>query len=142
RRRNRWLRPPGRGSTPQDCLLPSVREGSHDKQRRARSNDQNIPTPIHPARLKRALLLSKIVKRNVFERNVVQIEVTAEIQLPLNELGKPSAENTAAGQSFGEPPQWAQQFEWGVLRIKNKIAPITMLFGPAAGKNRRHASGA
>src|SRR5207244_7791199 len=86
--------------------------------------------------------LREIVKGNVFKRNVVQIKVASEIELPLNEFGKPSAENTAAGQSFGEPPQWAQRFEWGVLRIKNKIAPITMLFGPAAGKNRRHASGA
>src|SRR5213075_2538889 len=79
---------------------------------------------------------------NVFERNVVEIEVTAELEVPSHESAQPAPENPLAGDRSWQPAQRTQPFERGMARVVNKVAPITVLLGPAAGKDRRHARGA
>ena len=47
---------------------------------------KNIFAPVHSSRFERTLLLAEIEQRNVPERNVVEIEIPAEIELRLNQL--------------------------------------------------------
>ena len=44
---------------------------------------EDVRPAIHAARLERALLLGEIEQRDVSERNVVEIEVAAKLQLRL-----------------------------------------------------------
>src|SRR5580765_8477491 len=49
---------------------------------------EDIWPAIHPAGLERISFLGEIIERNVFEGDIVQIEITAKIELNLDEFGK------------------------------------------------------
>src|SRR4030088_2072605 len=95
---------------------------------------KNVGPAVHPARLERAFLLSEVVKRNGFERNIIQIEITPEIKMDFDEPRKPAPENPAAGYLLRQPAQRAQGFERGIFRVIDKIAPVSMLHRPAPGE--------
>jgi len=96
-------------------------------------------TAVKTAGLQRALLLAEIEERNMTERNVVQIEITIELKLPLKQLRKPASENAATGDPGRQPAKRTQRFEWRVFRIVNKVTPVAMIDRPAAGQDRRDA---
>ena len=93
---------------------------------------EDIWPAIHPAGLERISFLGEIVERNVFEGDIVQIEITSKIELNFDEFGKPAAENAAAGQALGQPAQRTQRFEGGVGGIVNEITPVAMFDRPGA----------
>jgi len=58
-----------------------------------------LGSTIQAARLQRTFFLAEVVKRNVFERDVVEIEIAAKVELRFNEPREPAAENAAAGKA-------------------------------------------
>ena len=100
---------------------------------------ENVRAAIHAARLQRAFLFREIEQRNVFERNVVEIEVAAKPQLDFHELRQPAPENAPAGDRLRQPLQEPQLLERRMLRVVDEVAPVAMLVRPASGKNGRHA---
>src|SRR5437016_1714812 len=101
---------------------------------------ENVRPSIHAAGLERTFLLGKIVERNVSERNIVKVEITAKVQLSLDELREPTPENAAAGHARREPAQRSQRFEGRVFWIINEVAPVPMIRRPAPRKDRWHTS--
>src|SRR5882757_407465 len=72
---------------------------------------EDIWPAIHPAGLERISFLGEIIERNVFEGDIVQIEIAAKIELNFDEFRKPATENAAAGQALKKPAQRTQRFE-------------------------------
>src|SRR5207245_9517257 len=91
---------------------------------------KNVRTAVHAARLERTLLFREVVERNVFEGNVVKIEVAAEIELPLDEFREPAAEEAPAAEFFRQPAERTQRFERGVLRVIHKVTPVAIFCRP------------
>src|SRR5690242_10996867 len=99
---------------------------------------ENVGSSIHAPGLQRAAFFSKVVKRNVFEGNIVEIEITAKVQVNFDEFRKPATENSSAGQLLRQPLQRTQRSKGRMLRVINKIAPVPMLDRPATGKDGWH----
>jgi hypothetical protein len=76
----------------------SVR-GIGDEVGDVRSDEEveDVRPAVHALRLERALLLGEVEEVDVAEGDVVEVEVAAEVELHLHELGQPAAEDAAAG---------------------------------------------
>src|SRR5439155_2761254 len=103
---------------------------------------KDIRPAIHAARLERAFLFAEVEQRDVAERKIIQVEIAAEIEAGFDEPGKAPAEEAAVSEGRGQPAQGAQRGEGRTLGIIDKVTPIAMIDGPAAGKDRGHTSGA
>src|SRR5258708_6395517 len=92
---------------------------------------KNVGSSIHAARLQWAFLLTEVIKRNVLEGDIVEIEIAAKIELDFDETREPAPENPAPGQCPRQPAQKAQTAEWRIRWVIDKIAPVAMLSRPS-----------
>src|ERR1051325_9389422 len=84
-------------------LLAVVRRTDVIRNRALLQIIEYVWPPIHAARLQGAALFGKVIKRDVFEGNVVEIKVPAKVQLNFDEFRKPAPKNSPACQKLGQP---------------------------------------
>ena len=72
---------------------------------------EDVRAAVHALGFERAFFLGEIEEMDVFEGDVVEIEVAAEFQLDLHEFREPAAEDPAAGDGGGQPAEPAKRAE-------------------------------
>src|ERR1051326_1192548 len=95
---------------------------------------EDVRADIQSTGLERVFFLGEIEQRDVFEGNVVEIEVAAKFKMNLEQLRKPVPEKSPARQRAGKPPQVTQAAKRRMRWIVNEIAPVAMRRRPASGQ--------
>src|SRR6185295_5317767 len=101
---------------------------------------EDILTAIHAFRAQRAFLFREVVEPDMFEWDVIEVEIPLKPQSSFGAFREPAPEDSPRGYLARKPSQRPQAGKGRALRIMNEIAPIPMLNRPAPRKNRWHAS--
>src|SRR5437899_2277811 len=99
---------------------------------------EDIGTAVHATGFERIFLLRKIEQGDVLEWDVVEVKITAELQLSFDKTRKQAPEEAAAGASRRQPAQMPQEAKGGVRRIINEITPVPVLARIASRKDGRN----
>src|SRR5690349_17560333 len=96
---------------------------------------ENVRPAIHATRLERAFLFREIEQRDVFERDVIEIEVSAKLELHPDKPAQPAPENAAARDRLWQPAERTQRLKRRLAGIVNEVTPVAMFVRPATRKD-------
>src|SRR5215472_3445948 len=96
---------------------------------------KNIRPAVHSTGLQRASLFGEVEQGNVSKRNIIKIEIAAEIHPAFEPARKQTTEFAPARQRPRKPSKVAQVSKWRVLRVIHEITPVSVFLRPTTRKN-------
>jgi hypothetical protein len=91
-----------------------------------------VGTLVQSSGLEGILLLREVEHRDVLERDVVEVEIAAELQVDLEDTGQPVPEEASARKGPRQPAEVPKVPKRGIWRIVDEIAPVAVIGWPAA----------